>query len=86
METFISSLLGCFFALLICRVLENWARPKNEPTKGNEPITREAPKNIGRFKDPLAGYEKYKKEDGLYRPIKNKVVKRIEIGSDNDSN
>lgn len=86
MDTFISSLLGCFFALLIHDLGKLWIRPKNESTKGNEPITREAPKNIGRFKDPLAGYEKYKKEDGLYRPIKNKVVKRIEIGENNDSN
>lgn len=83
METFISSLLGCFFALLIHDLMKNWVRPTNEPTKGNEPIIREAPKNIGRFKDPLASYEKYK-ENGLYRPIKQKAVKRIEIGSDSN--
>ena len=87
METFISSLLGCFFALLIHDLIKNWIRPTNNGhTKGNEPIIREAPKNIGRFKDPLEGYEKYKKEDGLYRPIKKKAVNRIEIGENNDSN
>ena len=85
MGTFLGSLLGCFFALIVHDIINNWVKPVQPEQKANRPVIREAPKNIGRFRDPLEGYDKYK-ENGLYRPIKQKVVKRIEIGSDNDSN
>lgn len=85
MGTFLGSLLGCFFALIVHDLIENWSSPKPIEPKTSKPIIREIPKNIGRFKDPLEAYEKYK-ENGLYRPIKQKAVNRIEIGSDNDSN
>lgn len=83
METFLGSLLGCFFALIMHDLINNWSRTTNTERKENKPVIRKAPENIGRFKDPLAEYEKYK-ENGLYRPIKQKAVKRIEIGSDSN--
>lgn len=66
------SFIGCFFALIIYdfvkRLFEKQA--KNETKE----LQRTVPKNIGKFRDPMGEYEKYKDETNLYKtyvPTKN---------------
>lgn len=82
MWTLIGCFLGCFLGTFVAYLLIGELK-KAEP---DEELTREAPKNISSISDPLSRYEKYAdKNSRLYKPIKNKVVNRVEIGSDEDS-
>lgn len=78
------SFIGCFFALYIHDLHKKYTITQQETL--NKTVKREAPENIGKFADPLGGYEKYKDKDTqLYRTINNrKVADRIEIGTDSN--
>ena len=75
--------IGCYLGTLVGYfTIELIKHVKKEP----EEVKREAPKNISSLSDPLSLYKKYTDEKSkLYKPIKNKVVNRVEIGRDEDS-
>lgn len=60
------SFIGCFFALIIYKLLMNLIKRKPKQMDSQQ-IKREVPKNIGRFADPLGEYEKYKDDNMLYK-------------------
>jgi hypothetical protein len=78
MVEFLGCYFGCVLAFITIETIKSVKKPKEQ-----EPM-REAPKNISSISDPMSLYEKYT-EKGLYKPIKNKVVNRIEVGTDEDS-
>lgn len=81
MLTILYSFIGCFFALYLHDLYKK--NTTQEPI--NKAVKREIPENIGKFDDPLGGYEKYKDKDSkLYRSINRKVADRVEIGTDSN--
>lgn len=75
---FFMSFFGAFFAVVIASLIGTKDVKNVEETKEQKPKEREIPKNIGRFSDPLAGYDKYRDENtDLYRSVKRKVENRV---------
>lgn len=78
--TFLGSFLGVFLGVFFVSVL------KVSKENDDEESVREAPENISSISDPLSLYNKYQdKNSKLYKSIKPKVVNRVEIGADEDS-
>ena len=86
---FVVTFLGCYFGSLLGTITANLIKAVKKDTQKNEQQEipkKEAPKNISSISDPLSLYEKYTDDKSkLYKPIKNKVVNRIEVGTDEDS-
>ena len=78
--SFLGALLGVIMGYFIIGAI------KNSNMDDTQEEQRTAPKNISSLSDPLSLYEKYTDDKSkLYKPIKNKVVNRIEIGTDEDT-
>lgn len=81
---FLGCFLGCYFGCVMAFVtIEAIKALKKE--KVGESEARIAPRNINSLADPMELYRKYRDDkSNLYKPSKNKVVRRIEIGEDTE--